>query len=264
MNTSIEIRDIEANGLTFTCRVCGFENDGDTVIFLHGFPESSYMWKEILPLMAERGYRCFAPDQRGYSKKARPVGVNSYHIEHLKNDVVGLMDAVSAKKFHIVGHDWGCIVSWGVTACYQKRVLSSSNLSCYYKTEYAEMMRTSEEQRTMSQYIYNYMKPEAIDNLHGNDCAIMREKLAMLFPEQPDKQEIYMKNFCDRDAIECALNWYRSAFYFLVYPDQYQPWNFDFGNIYIPVLNIRGIDDAYQGHWGFDRQHKYLRGYYIF
>ena len=72
--------DITVNDLTFNARVAGLSNNGDPVILLHGFPETSRMWKDLITLLDENNYRVVAPDQRGYSAEARPKGVESYKI----------------------------------------------------------------------------------------------------------------------------------------------------------------------------------------
>jgi alpha-beta hydrolase superfamily lysophospholipase len=59
----------EANGLTFKCRVAG-DPKNEPVILLHGFPETSHMWIRLMERLAENGYYCIAPDQRGYSPQA--------------------------------------------------------------------------------------------------------------------------------------------------------------------------------------------------
>src|SRR5262245_61566897 len=58
--------------MVFDARVAG-PADGETVILLHGFPETSYEWRAELVALAQAGYRVVAPDQRGYSPGARPT-----------------------------------------------------------------------------------------------------------------------------------------------------------------------------------------------
>ena len=85
---------------------CG-PTDGPLVVFVHGWPELSISWRHQLPVMGALGFRAVAPDQRGYSPGARPVGVEIYHTDAIVSDVVGLADTLGARRFHLVGHDWG-------------------------------------------------------------------------------------------------------------------------------------------------------------
>lgn len=125
----VEFRELNANKMTFRCRVCGLENNGEPVILLHGFPETSHLWQGILISLASRGYRCLAPDLRGYSPRARSKAIESYRIDKIASDVVALADAIGFQKFHLVGHDWGSGCGWTVVELYPDRVNSWSALS---------------------------------------------------------------------------------------------------------------------------------------
>ena len=57
--------DIRLVDFTFNCRVAGIDNEGDAVILLHGFPETSRMWYKLIPVLANKGFKVIAPDQRG-------------------------------------------------------------------------------------------------------------------------------------------------------------------------------------------------------
>jgi pimeloyl-ACP methyl ester carboxylesterase len=81
----VEIRNIDANGMTFRCREAG--TAGEPVILLHGFPETSHMWLPLMERLAAEGYRCLAPDQRGYSPGARPEGADHYRYIDTASDV---------------------------------------------------------------------------------------------------------------------------------------------------------------------------------
>ena len=84
--------EIPVGDMVFDALVAGPE-DGALVLLLHGFPETSWSWRHQLPALAEAGYRAVAPDQRGYSPRARPDGLEQYRIQHLTADV----DAPSAR-----------------------------------------------------------------------------------------------------------------------------------------------------------------------
>ena len=71
-NDGESFADVKINDLVFNCRVAGLENSGDVIILLHGFPETSRMWHNLIKVLDENNYRVIAPDQRGYSQKARP------------------------------------------------------------------------------------------------------------------------------------------------------------------------------------------------
>lgn len=90
---------------------CG---EGDQlVILLHGFPEFWYSWRHQLPVLGAQ-YHVVAPDMRGFNLSDKPAQVEDYRIEHLVEDVIGLIKHFGYKKAVIVGHDWGAAVAWAV------------------------------------------------------------------------------------------------------------------------------------------------------
>ena len=108
----IHHRFVQANGLQFHVAECG---EGEKfALCLHGFPESGYSWRHQLPLLAERGYRVWAPDLRGYGQTDKPKGVAAYDLEILMQDVVSLIDASGAKQTLLLFHDWGGVIGWHV------------------------------------------------------------------------------------------------------------------------------------------------------
>ena len=70
--------------------------DGPVVVLLHGFPQLNTSWNAIIDRLTARGYRCIAPNQRGYSPGARPKRRRDYRVEELVEDVRALLDAVGA------------------------------------------------------------------------------------------------------------------------------------------------------------------------
>ena len=90
--------------------------DGETVVLLHGFPQSAQTWTDASRPLLAAGYRVIAPDQRGYTPQARPRRRRAYRLNELVGDVVALIDAAGVERVHLVGHDWGGGVAWMVAA----------------------------------------------------------------------------------------------------------------------------------------------------
>src|SRR5262245_65936434 len=110
LHPSIRHEKVVANGLRFHVLAAG---EGDRLaLCLHGFPELAFSWRHQLPLLAELGWRVWAPDLRGYGESERPPRVADYAIESLLEDVAGLVDASGARQLMLVAHDWGGILAW--------------------------------------------------------------------------------------------------------------------------------------------------------
>ena len=205
---TITIRDIKANGMTFRCREAG--TGGEPVILLHGFPETSHMWTRLMPALVAEGYRCLAPDQRGYSAGARPEGIENYKTDLLVSDVIALADAAGFGKFHLVTHDWGAGVGWRVVASNANRVASFTSLSIPHPASYGAAFRDDPEQQEKSQYILFFQEPGAAETmLSANDWAALR---TIWDKSDEDERAEYVATFTLPGAMTAALNWYRASF----------------------------------------------------
>jgi pimeloyl-ACP methyl ester carboxylesterase len=110
VDASIRQDHVTAGDLRFHVAMCG---EGERLaLCLHGFPECWYSWRYQMPLLAELGYRVWAPDLRGYGDTDRPVAVADYAIETLLEDVAALIDASGARSTTLIAHDWGAIIAW--------------------------------------------------------------------------------------------------------------------------------------------------------
>ena len=114
MSAEIRHERIQANGLDFHVNACG--ESERLALCLHGFPELGLSWDAQLPALAAAGYRAWAPDLRGYGGTTRPSDLADYGIEHLMDDVAGLIDASGAKETVLLAHDWGAMIAWQFAA----------------------------------------------------------------------------------------------------------------------------------------------------
>lgn len=85
---------------------------GPLVLFCHGWPESWYSWRHQLTALSDAGFRCVAPDMRGYGGTQAPEPIDQYTLYHLVGDMAELLKALGETKAIIVGHDWGAPVAW--------------------------------------------------------------------------------------------------------------------------------------------------------
>jgi pimeloyl-ACP methyl ester carboxylesterase len=113
-------RAVSANGIRLHLAEC--DGGGPLVVLLHGFPTFWWSWRHQLPVLAERGYRVVAVDLRGYGNSDKPP--RGYDLWTLAGDVAGLIRALGEPRAHLVGHDWGGLIAWTVTALHPRLVLS--------------------------------------------------------------------------------------------------------------------------------------------
>uniref|UniRef100_A0A0D9W0Z1 soluble epoxide hydrolase n=1 Tax=Leersia perrieri TaxID=77586 RepID=A0A0D9W0Z1_9ORYZ len=125
---AIRHRTVEANGIAIHVAEAGGEGS-PAVLFLHGFPELWYSWRHQMEHLAARGFRCLAPDLRGYGDTAAPPAIESYTAFHIVGDLVALLDALGLAKVFVVGHDWGAIIAWYLCLFRPERVTALVNTS---------------------------------------------------------------------------------------------------------------------------------------
>jgi pimeloyl-ACP methyl ester carboxylesterase len=95
--------------------------DSPLIIFLHGWPQIGLMWRAQIEAFAAEGWRCVAPDMRGYGSSSAPTASNDYALEELVGDMVELHDHLGARPAIWVGHDWGSPVAGALSALHPAR-----------------------------------------------------------------------------------------------------------------------------------------------
>jgi pimeloyl-ACP methyl ester carboxylesterase len=194
--------------LVFDVRDAG-PPDGSVVVLLHGFPQRNDSWNAVIDRLAAEGYRCLAPNQRGYSSGARPLRRRDYRMSELVADVGALIDASGARQVHLVGHDWGAAVAWAAAAEMSDRLATVSPISVPHPGAFMKSLATS-RQGLASWYMYVFQLPRIPEWLltrrHGafaseflrrsgqNRAAIERDVQAMSEP----------------GAMTAGINWYRA------------------------------------------------------
>src|SRR3954453_23208325 len=112
----VELREgaVQANGLDFAYLSAG--DSGPLALCLHGFPDSAWGWRYLLPALADSGYRAVAPWMRGYAPTSVPTdGV--YQTGALVRDACALHDALDGDGDAVlIGHDWGAITAYGAAS----------------------------------------------------------------------------------------------------------------------------------------------------
>ena len=107
--------------------------DGPLMFFLHGWPELGIIWRPQLEYFARAGYRCIAPDMRGYGGSSVPYETSAYAVRELVADMTELHDALGGAPAIWVGHDWGSPVTWGVAAHHAERCRGVASLCVPYQ-----------------------------------------------------------------------------------------------------------------------------------
>jgi pimeloyl-ACP methyl ester carboxylesterase len=199
--------------LTFDALVAG-DDGAPLVLLLHGFPESMHQWQPQLNALADMGYRAIAPNQRGYSKGARPDPRDPprYHIDRLTEDAIAIVAACGygRKRFHLVGHDWGGAVAWALADRATERLASLTVLSRPHPNAFNRALEMPDGDQThRSRHHSAFLELDAGDKLLADDAKWLRKALAAAgVPDSAIAEHLAVLG--SRDAMEAALAWYRA------------------------------------------------------
>ena len=247
-----ETRSLSLGELTFTVDIAGATNN-QSVLLLHGFPETRHMWRHQLEALARAGYRAIAPDQRGYSSGARPAHGEAYATDLIVGDALALMDALGSPHFHLVGHDWGGQIAWLIAAGHAHRVRSLAVLSRPHPAAFVRAMQEDAAQAERSKHHRAFREPDAIQRMRDAGLKPLRAALEAQGVSAADA-EIYIATLMQPGGIEGAMNWYR------------------FGSlaagptpaIALPTLYVWGTNDATVGKRAAELTAEYVTGPYRF
>ncbi len=237
--------------LHFTVDIAG-PDTGAPVLMLHGFPQNRQMWRHPMRALAAAGFRVIAPDQRGYSPRARPSAVAAYTTDCLTSDALNLMDLCGAKRFHLVGHDWGGQLAWLTAAGHPDRVASLTVLSRPHPAAFARAMAEDPEQANRSKHHKGFREADAITRLRQDNFKSLRKILELDGVAAVDVHT-YLGPLADKGALESTVNWYRAN----TLPSPIAP-------VSTPTLYIWGTADVSVGRHAAELTAEFVHGPYKF
>ena len=191
---------VEANGLRFHVEDQGA---GSPVVLLHGFPDTSRLWRRQVEALVAAGYRAIAPDLRGRGRSERPPAVADYALSLVVQDVVGIMDSLGVERAHIVGHDWGAGVAWLLASLRPDRVDRLVAISVGFPGA-AGKPDLEALQKGWYRLLFLF-EGVAEDLLRRDDWYLMR----VLLGSSADLDSC-LDDLSDPEALTAGLNWYRA------------------------------------------------------
>ena len=164
------------HGMRLSCRSAG-ERGRPVLMFLHGFPEAAFAWDQLLAHFAapeHGGFRCVAPNLRGYEQSSRPADVSAYHAKHLAQDIAALIAAECGPQGQLVAliaHDWGGAVAWNLAAARPELMQRLVIVNSPHPQTFWRELRQNPAQQAASAYMNFLVRPDAEALLAENDFA---------------------------------------------------------------------------------------------
>jgi pimeloyl-ACP methyl ester carboxylesterase len=179
------------------------EGQGQPVLLLHGFPDSSYLWRDQVAALVKAGMRAIVPDLRGFGESDKPEAVEEYAIARSVRDMLAVLDGLKVRRTHVVGHDFGAVVAWVLAASAPERVDRLVAMSVGHPNALSER---SIEQREKGWYTLLFQFAGVAEPLlKRDDWRLLRQLL-----RGHGDLERYIVDLARPGALTAALNWYRA------------------------------------------------------
>ena len=174
---------------------------GQPVVLLHGFPDSGRLWRHQVPALAGAGFQVIVPDLRGYGRSGKPGAVEAYSLRLLAGDVMAILADLEITRAHVVGHDWGASLAWGLASLAPGSVDHLVTLSVGHPAT----IRRTRQQREKSWYMLLFQFAGIAERwLTDDDWANFRN-----WAQHPDAGQVIAELEAN-GSLTPGLNWYRA------------------------------------------------------
>jgi pimeloyl-ACP methyl ester carboxylesterase len=202
MNAVISSKTVTLNGMAVHYCEAG-PATGAPVLLLHGWPDSSDVWRNQLHVLGEAGYRVIAPDLRGFGGSAKPENVDDYNFLATVGDITGLLDHLGISTFQLAGHDWGSFFAWAIACFMPERVQRLVAISVGHPTAFGQ---AGWEQKEKSWYMLWFQFPGVAEAaFRANDWKWFRE----FCRDHPDTDR-RIALLSEPGALSASINIYRA------------------------------------------------------
>ncbi len=201
----------EVNGVRLHYATAG---TGKLVMFVHGFPEFWYEWKNQLEEFG-KDYKAVAPDMRGYNLSSKPEAVEQYQVKYMIEDLRQLAEHLGYKKFTLVAHDWGGAIAWSFALAHPGYLERLVIINAPHPAVFARELRDNPAQQKASSYMLMFRSPQAEQILSANNYAtlvniVLGEGLKRGHFTEEDRKA-YIEAWSQPGALTGGLNYYRAA-----------------------------------------------------
>jgi pimeloyl-ACP methyl ester carboxylesterase len=159
------------HGITLSCRATG-ERGRPVLVFLHGFPEAAFVWDELLEHFARPengGFRCVAPNLRGFERSSQPADVSAYRPKFLTQDIAALIAVEGGPLHALVAHDWGGAVAWNLANQQPQLMQRLAIINSPHPGTFLRELKDNPRQQEASAYMNFLVRPDAEALLREGD-----------------------------------------------------------------------------------------------
>ena len=204
-------RQISANGARFHLAIAG---DGPLILLLHGFPTFWWTWRDLMPRLANAGYRVAAMDLRGYGGSDHPP--RGYDPRTLSMDIVGVIRSLGSADAVLIGQGWGGLLAWTTAALHPDATRAVAPVSMAHPRRLRDAILSDRAQLRASSYVIGFQRPWLPERELVADDAAQIENYLREWSADPawppaDVGLRYRQAFGNANTAHCALEYHRWA-----------------------------------------------------
>jgi pimeloyl-ACP methyl ester carboxylesterase len=209
---------------------------GDPVVLLHGWPQTWYEWRHIIPELIANNYTVIAPDMRGFGDSEKPL--TGYDTKTVAEDIYQLVKKLGYSKIYIVGHDWGGIVAYSYAAAHpediRKMIILDIILPGFGYEEAGDFSPNG-----IWHFSFHAVRDLPEKLIDGKEDVYLNWFYDHFFYNQsaitPEAREEYIKQYSKPGALRSGFEYYRAVF-----EDAEQNMALAKQKLNIPILTIGG------------------------
>jgi pimeloyl-ACP methyl ester carboxylesterase len=209
--------------------------EGDPIVLLHGWPETWYEWRRIIPELIANNYTVIAPDMRGLGDSEKPQ--TGYDTKTLADDIYQLVKKLGYSKIYIVAHDWGGPVAYSYAAAHpeevNKMIVLDTLLPGFGYEEAGDFSPNG-----IWHFSFNAVRDLPEKLIDGKEYVFLNWFYDLTYNQsaitQEDRNE-YIKQYSKPGALRAGFEYYRAVF-----EDAEQNREYAKEKLMIPILAIGG------------------------
>jgi pimeloyl-ACP methyl ester carboxylesterase len=156
------------HGISLSCRAAG-DRGRPVLMFLHGFPEAAFIWDGLLEHFADLGWRCVAPNLRGFEKSSQPQDAQQYRPKYILQDIAALIEIEGAPLECLIAHDWGGAIAWNLANQRPGLAKRLMIINSPHPGTLLRDLRDDPKQQAASAYMNFLIRPDAAKLLREDD-----------------------------------------------------------------------------------------------
>jgi len=205
------------------------KGEGKPLLLLHGFPDDLTVWKKIVPLLVQAGYRVIAFDQRGFGESDMLESKQDYRISSIVSDIPALLDSLSIKEpVFVMGHDWGAVIAWAFSLAYPERIRASVNISVGHPESYR---RSGVSQKILKGFYTLWFQLNGLAEFYLENGGLKR------WLGRHPEPNVAIEKMLRPGRLRAGLTWYRANLSRILF----QRWP----NCKVPTLSVWSVWDDY-------------------